>query len=280
MKNSKYVVSKYTPTYPNSAEREYDRIASLYMKEFNRIVKENLPEVKRICEDSYNTDSRFDAKNNLIDKLCKKILNDAVKRIANSVFETMVSGIANKVQKHSLQQWTKVMKKTIGVTPDKEHYNKEFYEKIINDWIEQNKKMASDIVESSVDRMKSTIQYGIKRGESPAQIAKEMQSVMKQTISHAKQASKDQVARLNTTIEKAHCQDCGANDYMWITKNDSIVRECHKSFHGKIFSWNDPPEIWHIGPGKVKIMDGRRCHPGEDYRCRCIAIPVFNFRKE
>lgn len=280
MKNSKYVVSKYVPTYPNSAEREYERLSSSYMKEFNKIIKENLPEVKRICEVSYNEDSRYDAKNNLIEKLCKKMLDDANKRIVNAVFETMVSGIAKKVQKHSLKEWTRVMQKTVGLTPDKGRYNDEFYENIIQNWIKQNKEMAKDIMDSSIEKIKSRIQSGIKKGYTPIQIAKEIQSVMKQTISHAKQASKDQVARLNTSIEKSYCQDSGSDSYMWMTKNDSFVRDCHKSFHGKIYSWDDPPEIWHIGPGNVKIMDGRRCHPGEDYRCRCIALPVFNIPKE
>jgi hypothetical protein len=26
----------------------------------------------------------------------------------------------------------------------------------------------------------------------------------------------------------------------------------------------------------VWAYTGRRCHPGKDYNCRCVALPVFN----
>ncbi|MDR1706162.1 MAG: hypothetical protein LBS19_15970 [Clostridiales bacterium] len=38
--------------------------------------------------------------------------------------------------------------------------------------------------------------------------------------------------------------------------------------NGKKFSWSDPPV--------VDGRSGRRCHPGQDYQCRCAALPVFN----
>ena len=47
------------------------------------------------------------------------------------------------------------------------------------------------------------------------------------------------------------------------------MRKDHKRLNGKIFSWNDPPVI--------DTRTGRRGHPGDDYQCRCVAIPVFDF---
>ena len=62
----------------------------------------------------------------------------------------------------------------------------------------------------------------------------------------------------------------------WKTVHDSRVRDCHQSFDGKIFSWDDPPEIWYKTKTRGIVHTGRRCHPGEDYCCRCAAIPVFD----
>ena len=55
--------------------------------------------------------------------------------------------------------------------------------------------------------------------------------------------------------------------YIWYTMGDSKVRSEHAKRHGKIFKWDIPPQGG---------------HPGEDYNCRCLAIPYkppYNKRK-
>lgn len=47
--------------------------------------------------------------------------------------------------------------------------------------------------------------------------------------------------------------------YVWRTKLDDKVRPSHAANHGKIFSWDNPPDTG---------------HPGEDYGCRCEAKPL------
>lgn len=49
------------------------------------------------------------------------------------------------------------------------------------------------------------------------------------------------------------------------------VRYSHGILEGKIFSWNDPPVT--TPPGQFQ----RRNNPGQDYNCRCFAIPVARF---
>ncbi len=46
--------------------------------------------------------------------------------------------------------------------------------------------------------------------------------------------------------------------YIWYTMSDNKVRSLHAERHGKIFRWDTPPQGG---------------HPGEDYNCRCLAIP-------
>lgn len=51
------------------------------------------------------------------------------------------------------------------------------------------------------------------------------------------------------------------------------VRYSHGILQGKIFSWKDPPVT--TPPGQVQ----RRNNPGQDYNCRCFAIPIVRFKK-
>lgn len=53
----------------------------------------------------------------------------------------------------------------------------------------------------------------------------------------------------------------GATDqYVWRTQRDERVRRSHRINDGRIFSWSDPPSTG---------------HPGEDFSCRCEAIPYI-----
>lgn len=66
----------------------------------------------------------------------------------------------------------------------------------------------------------------------------------------------------------------GSTQYRWETSHDERVRPTaggsnnHRVLDGRIFSWDEPPI--------VDPATARRCHPGEDWSCRCCARPVFN----
>jgi len=59
----------------------------------------------------------------------------------------------------------------------------------------------------------------------------------------------------------------GVSRYEWSSSADERVRPRHRELDGQTFSWDDPP---------VTNDDGDTNHPGEDYQCRCIAVPVLD----
>ncbi len=64
--NKKIVVAKYTAKYPDSAEREYLRLANAYMSIEREILMKYIPELKAILNEgtkTYNMDSQ-DKKDN------------------------------------------------------------------------------------------------------------------------------------------------------------------------------------------------------------------------
>jgi hypothetical protein len=69
-----------------------------------------------------------------------------------------------------------------------------------------------------------------------------------------------QYLRKGTPINLASAQQHPLDDYyVWHTRGDGKVRASHAENDGKIFSWSHPP------------ITG---HPGEDYGCRCEALPL------
>lgn len=87
--------------------------------------------------------------------------------------------------------------------------------------------------------------------------------------SKAKFLASQEISLFTAKYKKSKYQEAGINQYKWSTSQDIRVRPDHKDLNGKVFSFDDPP-----------ITDkatGERNNPGEDYGCRCKAIPLFSF---
>lgn len=85
--------------------------------------------------------------------------------------------------------------------------------------------------------------------------------------SRAELIARDQTLKVNGAIASARQRSAGVTRYTWSTSLDERVRERHRELAGTEQLWSVPPI--------VDPRDGRREHPGGDYQCRCVAIPVI-----
>jgi SPP1 gp7 family putative phage head morphogenesis protein len=83
--------------------------------------------------------------------------------------------------------------------------------------------------------------------------------------------ARDQTLKLNAQITQHRQRAAGIVSYRWSTSHDERVRESHRALDGQVFSWDDPPET---------TDDGDSNHPGEDFQCRCVAIPIVDTGEE
>ena len=226
-----------------------------------------------------NTDARMDGIVSDWNKNIGKMLSAAMDKIAEAGIKSLITKVAKRVKKSAYREWGLIIEKTFGEKLDATHYDDDFYKSVLEKWVKHNEKLMDEFIQNVLDDVKKCVVDMLGKKESPANIAKSIKEILDKATKHAMQMSKDQVAALNSEIEKLHCEDSGSDSYIWITKKDDRVRECHRTLHGKIFSWNDPPEMWHVSAMGEIVMDGRKCHPGQDYRCRCIALPIFNTDK-
>lgn len=84
--------------------------------------------------------------------------------------------------------------------------------------------------------------------------------------SRAQLIARDQSLKLNAVIGQEGQKRAGATGYSWGGVDDGKEREMHRALNNRVFRWDDPP---------VTNEEGDTNHPGEDYQCRCVAIPVF-----
>ena len=96
------------------------------------------------------------------------------------------------------------------------------------------------------------------------------------TKSKANLLARDQVGTLSANLTRTRQESAGVEEYIWSSSGDERVRECHRELNGQKFRYDDPPAMWYMTK-HGKVYSGRHCNPGEDYQCRCVAKPVFNF---
>lgn len=106
------------------------------------------------------------------------------------------------------------------------------------------------------------------------------------TENKAKFWARQETNLLMAKFKEERYTDAGSESYQWgcvkmphqtsptevYKKGD--VRYSHGILEGKIFSWKDPPVT------TPPNQPARRNNPGQDYNCRCFAIPIFKFKKE
>ena len=269
---------KTVPQYPKTAEREFRRITGSYMKLLNEELKKKLPAMMAEYQKERHGDSRFDDSQDLDAKL-RLLLQDVAtaleKRIAEYGLDQKVEQIAKMAKNVSIREWKRAVKDTLGIDLLDDYYKGEFFEETIRRWIAENVLLIKSIPSETLGNMREIILGSYLKGSSIRDIQKAIQETYNVSKRKAQLLARDQVATLNAQLTKAQQTDAGCKKYRWSDSRDGRVRDCHKALNGKVFSWDNPPEMWYETK-QGRVYTGRRCHPGEDYCCRCVAIPVFD----
>lgn len=277
-RGSQPIKCKTVPQYPKTAEREFRRITGSYMKLLNEELKKKLPAMMAEYQKERHGDSRFDDSQDLDAKL-RLLLQDVAtaleKRIAEYGLDQKVEQIAKMAKNVSIREWKRAVKDTLGIDLLDDYYKGEFFEEAIRRWIAENVLLIKSIPSETLGNMREIILGSYLKGSSIRDIQKAIQETYNVSKRKAQLLARDQVATLNAQLTKMQQQDAGCKKYRWSDSRDGRVRDCHRELNGKVFSWDDPPEMWYETK-KGRVYTGRRCHPGEDYCCRCVAIPVFD----
>ena len=271
--------SRSIPHYPDTAEREFKRVTNGYVRLLKKSLMEHLPVIIEEYRREQRNDSRMDASRNLEDKVrqeLQKVAEELEQKLAAFGLDDLVKKIAKLTKTNSLREWKRVCKDTLGIDLMDDYYNGDFYEEALRRWVDENVQKIKSIPNDTLGSMREIILDGFRKGRTVTDISKEIQKEYSVTRRKAQALARDQVSSLNAKISQMQQKDAGCSKYRWSSSKDSRVRDCHRFLDGKEFSWDNPPEMWYETKSG-RVYTGRRCHPGEDYLCRCVAIPVFDY---
>lgn len=279
--------SKYTPVVPKAAEREYRRLANSYMG----ILKEELEAELPKLQEAYRHEKRAEAEENrrndsddrahsltelmlAIAAAFTAIENQLTSRTEGFGLRHRLENLANLTRKLTVKEWKKAIKATLGIDIREDYYLGEFYAEQLLVWVQENVDLIKTIPHDTLGKMRDIVYDGYVSGKSTTDMVKEIRRVYSVDKRRAQFIAIDQIAKLNAAVQRAQQMDAGIEEYIWSTVEDERVRNCHKALNGTKHSWNDPPEMWYATKKGI-VYTGRHCHPGQDFRCRCIGRPVF-----
>lgn len=279
----KALESKATPRYPSSAEREYRRVTDAYMKLLKYRLKQHMPEILSVCKDEMrndSADSRMDSLGDLkfqLSQIFMKIAAQLEKDIERYSLTNRLTDIAYNAKGTAYREWKRTVKNTLGVNLLDDYYSGDFYREILQKWIDDNTLKIKSIPTTELGTLQQTIYDSFVAGKHVTDIESDIMAAYDISAERAKAIARDQISTLNAQITKRQHEDAGVKRYKWSDSGDERVRDCHASLNGQIFSYDEPPEMWYMTKSRGLVRTGRYCSPGEDFCCRCVAIPVFDF---
>lgn len=151
---------------------------------------------------------------------------------------------------------------------------------VIDRFRRENVDLIQSIPNELLEQVSTVIDKSWSAGERVESLRAKIQERFEVSKSKADLIARDQVLKLNAQVTRERQQASGITEYIWTTSRDERVRgnpdgkypassHDHYSLDGTRQRWDAPPQ--------VADDDGTTAHPGEDYQCRCVAVPVLSF---
>lgn len=284
--------SKVKTHYPANLEREYVRIVNAYMG----ILEDLLTRLFKKLHKSANADStdiRLDD-SGVTEEMIEEAFLDLQKKWLGKTqtfgLQKKLTELSELTEKLSISQWKRVVKKTLGIDIMGDYYKGDFFRDTLKLWAQTNVNLITSIPKETLANVQTIVMESFKQGKTNKSLAQEIldlntsdfgftpvmeQSAFDKAMAEYNKAkrkaqfiARDQMGKLNADITQSQQEDAGVTEYVWDTSGDGRVRDRHRELDGQRCKWNDPPV--------VDERTKRKAHPGQDFRCRCVALPVFD----
>lgn len=124
----------------------------------------------------------------------------------------------------------------------------------------ENVSLIKTISSKYFDEIEQSVFRNWRAGVRGTEIMQSLQERYGVSKARARVIARDQTNKLNGQLTEARHKDLGIDQYIWRGVDDERERELHRERHGRVYSWDKPPE------------DG---HPGEPIQCRCWPEPYI-----
>lgn len=163
----------------------------------------------------------------------------------------------------------KTVGRTIGYIPNQSKLRDDF----VNNFVANCRSAAED---QKKEIAAAVYKHRMFPNESGDSLVKEINSInTKYTKNKSKFIARNETGNLNGAIQRTQMEGAGFRYYKWMCMLDGVTRDTHRSMNGLVCDWEDDTVYSDDGGKTWKKRTGSMFigQPGQDYNCRCTAIP-------
>ena len=195
-------------------------------------------------------------------KALMKVLEKYEKSDRTSQAENIANGFVSRGDAQNHAEVSTNLKNQTGIDLSAYLRNSPNIAERVNTLTAGNVQLIKSIRSQYLDKVQNAVMQAMVKGALNKDLAAQIKDLGKTTEKRAMFIARDQSSKLNAALTQARHEDVGIKKYMWSTSLDERVRDSHADKEGLVFEYTNPP--------------ADTGHPGHDFNCRCVAIPVLD----
>lgn len=209
--------------------------------------------------------------------LSRSTFNETLRRITDKIKRLSPKDIADKIDltkafDTSLFKTEQSFKKTMKSIMVPPTISPRTREKIASEYTENMNLYITKFLEKEVTSLRKKVEESAFAGLRYENLTQTIRDSYGVSDRKAEFLARQETNLLLAKYKEARYTEIGIDRYEWrcvVGSSAHPVRPMHKIHDGKIFRWDKPP---------VVDEQGNRKNPGEDYNCRCVAVPVVEIK--
>lgn len=129
----------------------------------------------------------------------------------------------------------------------------------------RNAGLIKGLAADTVKRIQNTVTTAVINGAPARELRKKLTADFGFSDRRAKLIARDQIAKLNSDMNRERHLQAGVTTYTWRTAHDERVRPLHRSLDGEVYEYGKPTGAEQGLP------------PGQPIQCRCVAVGIVKF---
>lgn len=253
---------------------------SLVVKELqNDTLNDNKTNYSGFPNSSLIGDSLFSKGVELLAKQMNRALSVLEAMDINGIASMMARGFLARLDRNNENSLKSNLRNTIGIDLQGQ-IRAEGLDQALNIKIAENVALIKSVKDEYKENIGKLLRDNVMNGERPSNIVTQIKDIGNVTKSRAKFIARDQTAKANADITQLRAESLGSKTYIWSSTNDERSRPDHDAMDGKLCRM-DNPKVYSDDDGKTwknrSEISGVELHPGKDYSCRCVMLPIVTW---
>lgn len=174
------------------------------------------------------------------------------------------SGLLDNEQRRHADRVSSSIRRAVRVDVPRAHFTGDPVERrMIQAHIERNASLIRSLTEDTVKRVEQSVYESTLNRESPRRLSVRLQNDFRILRGRADLIAEDQIASINSDLNRVRFERVGIESYVWQTQADNRVRPRHRELQGEVYRWGE------------RTGSENGLQPGKEIRCRCLSVPVI-----